>query len=376
MNQTRYRQLLLPVSLLVFLVPFHIMNGQTTLNPDISILPRFLAQTNDAEPGNDGSQKFSQVDFSFDELEIVAGSYLNPYARADVVVAISGPDLENPELSLEEAYATIMRGLPLDLNIKFGKYRIEFGKLNTVHPHAWSFVTQPLSQQRFLGEEGLNDLAVSLSVLLPTGDIYSRLNVDILRGSSFGGTIGIEDTTDANPAYGASSRLMGFFTTGDNSDLEVGISGLTGIHDPYNSRRFWYLNGDLKFKYRPSTYTSLLLQGEFLYNMRNASQDQDFNQFGVVKSVNSYGFFVFLDYQFLKSYSIGMRYDMSGTPYSSTDRLHAGSVYLGFYPVEETLAFRLQYQHTRSPEPGESQGVNFFGLQAMFSLGPHKAHPF
>jgi hypothetical protein len=372
MNRIACRLLFLPA----LLAPFHGLSAQTTLNPDISVIPRFLVETNDAEPASDGTRKFSQPDFSFQELELVAGAYLNPYARADVVLAIAGPDLESPELSLEEVYATILRGLPLDLNIRLGKYRIEYGKLNMVHPHVWSFVTQPLSQSRFLGEEGLNDLAVSVSILLPTGDVYSRLNVDLLRGGAFGETIGIEDTTGGNPTYGGSARLMGFFPLGDDGDLEIGVSGLTGIHDPYYSRRFWYVNGDLKYKYRPDMYTSLVIQGEFLYNMRNAGQDADFNQFGVVKKINSYGLYGFIDYQFLKIYSIGIRYDLSQTPYSTTDKIHAGSVFLGYYPVEETLGFRLHYQHTRSLEPGVTEYVNFIGLQAVFSLGPHKAHPF
>ena len=51
-------------------------------------------------------------------------------------------------------------------------------------------------------------------------------------------------------------------------------------------------------------------------------------------------------------------------------------VFAGYYPVEETLGFRLHYQHTRSLEPGVEESVNFIGLQAVFSLGPHKAHPF
>ena len=365
----------------LFLVPALVLHvqtivAQTTLNPDISFIPRFLLETNDRELSADGTREFSKPDFSFQELEIVAGAYLNPYARADVVLAIAGPDLENPELALEEIYATILRGLPLDLNVRLGKYRTEFGKLNIVHPHAWSFVTQPLSQQRFLGEEGLNDLAVGVSVLLPTGDLYTRFNVDLLRGESFQETIGIEDTTGKSPSYGGSARLMGFFSIDDDSDLELGVSGLTGIHDPYDSRRFWYVNGDFKYKYRPDSYTSLTIQGEFLYNMRTADRDADFNSFGSVKKIRSYGLFGFIDYQFLKIFSLGIRYDLSQTPYSTSDKIHAGSVFAGYYPVEETLGFRLHYQHTRSLEPGVEESVNFIGLQAVFSLGPHKAHPF
>jgi hypothetical protein len=45
--------------------------------------------------------------------------------------------------------------------------------------------------------------------------------------------------------------------------------------------------------------------------------------------------------------------------------------------VEETIGLRLEYQHTRTVIPGgEARAVNFIGLQTLFSLGPHKAHPF
>ena len=94
-------------------------------------------------------------------------------------------------------------------------------------------------------------------MLLPTGDIYSKLTVDLLRGSAIGEATGIEDTTGSSPFYATSARLMGFFPLGDDSDLEVGLSGYTGIHDPYNRDRFWYANLDFKYKYRPDAYTSL-----------------------------------------------------------------------------------------------------------------------
>ena len=51
-------------------------------------------------------------------------------------------------------------------------------------------------------------------------------------------------------------------------------------------------------------------------------------------------------------------------------------MFLGYYPVEETLGLRLEYQHTKTERPGASQSVNTIALQALFSLGPHKAHPF
>lgn len=353
-----------------------------SINPDISVIPAFQLQTNDGEKLGEGRRVFSRPDLSFQELEIAIQSYINPFAKADIMLALPGPDIEAGKLGLEEAYVTILRGLPLDLNLRFGKYRADFGKLNLMHPHAWPFVSQPLSQERFFGEEGLNDLGISASVLLPTGDIYSKLTVDLLRGSSIGEVVGMEDTTGSSPYYATSARLMGFFPLGDNSDLEVGLSGYTGIHDPYNRERFWYTNIDFKYKYRPDAYTSFVVQGEFLHNTRDASQDRDLNQFVDANgdpqrlSIGTSGMYLFADYQFMKQYSVGARFDWTESPYSAEEKAQGAALFFGYYPVEETLGLRLEYQHVKTDLPGASQSVNTITLQALFSLGPHKAHPF
>jgi hypothetical protein len=356
--------------------------AQTTLNPDISAITRFLVETNDGEKLDEGKREFSTPDLQFQEMEVGLQAYLNPYARGDIFLSIQGPDVESAKLGLEEAYVTVLRGLPLDLNLRAGKYRVEFGKLNMTHPHGWAFITQPLVEQRFLGEDGLNDLGLSVSALLPTGDVYTRLTVDVLRGLSVDGAAGIEDTTGAKPLYAFSGRLSSFFTLDDFRDVEVGLSGYTGIQDPYNDERFWYANVDFKYKYRPGSYTSLVIQGEFLINWRTASQNRQFVPFldaagnPEARTISSSGLYLFADYQFMKIFSVGARYDWAEDPYSVENRANAIGVFLGYYPVEETLALRLQYQNTNTTSPGTTQSVNYVGLQLMFSLGPHKAHPF
>jgi len=356
--------------------------SQTTVNPDISVIPRFLIESHDGEKLAQGKREFSRPDFTFQELELAIQAYLNPYAKADVLLTLPGPDVEAGKLGIEEVYATVVRGLPLDLNVRVGKYRVDYGKINLTHPHAWPFITQPLSQQRFLGEEGLNDLGISVSALLPTGDLYTKLTVDLLRGGAVPGVTGIPDTTGAKPFYANSARLMGFFSLSDNSDAEAGISGYTGIHDPYSRDRFWYMNLDFKYKYRPSMYTSLVLQGEYLLNKRNASRDQSVQPFRDARgnpeqrSITTSGLYIYADYQFFKSFDIGARYDWSESPYSKDDRGRAVAIFFGYYPVEETIGLRLQYQNTQTELPGNSESINWIGLQMLFSLGPHKAHPF
>jgi hypothetical protein len=251
-----------------------------------------------------------------------------------------------------------------------------------MHPHTWPFATQPLSQEKFLGEEGLNDLGISASILLPTGNVYTKLTADLLRGAAIAEAAGIEDTTGNQPFYSNSARLSSFFTLSDYSDLEVGLSGFTGLHDPYHHDRFYYANFDFKYKYRPSSYTSLTLQGEYLFNTRKARQDREFNPFldadgnPEQRTIHSSGLYLYTDYQFKKIYSIGGRYDWSQTPYSTDDQAQAFAFFFGYYPVEETLGLRLHYQHTKTELPSGSYTVNLIALQALFSLGPHKAHPF
>jgi hypothetical protein len=359
-----------------------IATAQTTINPDISVIPRFLIESNDGAALAEGKREFSRPDLTFQELEMVLSAYLNPFARGDVVLTLPGPDVEAGKLGIEELYATILRGLPGDVNLRIGKYRAEFGKLNQMHPHQWPFITQPLVAERFIGEEGLNDIGISLSALLPTGELYTRLTVDLLRGPSVGEGAGIEDTSGSPAYYAMSSRLSGFFPLSDVSDLETGVSCYTGIHDPFHRDRFWYWNLDAKFKYRPDMYTSLTLQGEVLVNRRDAQQDREYIPFTegsvgpVVRSIRSVGGYLYGELQFEKIYSAGLRLDYAESPYHAGDQARAVAFFAGYYPVEETIGVRLEYQHKIMGSGEEAQGVNTIALQVLFSLGPHKAHPF
>lgn len=359
--------------------------AQTTLNPDISVIPRFRVETNDGE-NLPTERKFSRPQFTLEEFELAIQAYLNPYARADIFLAKGGAG-EEP-IEIEEAFATFLRGLPGDINIRIGKYLAEYGKLNSLHPHAWPFLTKPLSLERFLGEEGINDLGLSVSFLVPTGDVlYTRFNIDVLAGNTvaaidprsgnLSGGPGYADTLGGKPFYANAARLMTFFPVSENSDIEIGLSSLTGIHDPYNNLRFYYGNLDFKYKWKPSSYTSLVLQGEALLNSRNVATGTDLRGNLITQSLTSSGFYLSGDYQFQKLFTLGTRYDWSQSPYSNDDKAQAIAIFFGYYPVEETTAFRLQYQHTRTSVPGaDVVAINSIALQFMFSMGPHKAHPF
>ncbi len=362
------------IVLLVMVVPVGI-TAQSVLNPDISVIPRFRIESGDA-----GRSSWTAPKFMLEELEVALQGNLNPYSRADIYLAKSGD--ENEPMEVEEAYATILRGLPFDLNLRVGKYLKDFGKLNSIHPHVWPFVSKPASLERFLGDEGVNDVGVSANFLLPTGDLYSRWNIDVFDGGTFhavdaasgavAGGIGLTDTVGVSTTTGVASRITCFIPIGEFSDLEVGLSGLTGIHDPYRDLRFWYADLDLKYKWKPDSYTSWTVQGEALLNRRSVDDGA-----GSTKRIVTGGAYVLIDHQFEKLYTVGVRGDWSQAPYADDDRAFGGAIWAGYYPVEESLALRLQWQSTTLQSPSVARStVNTVSLQVVFSLGPHRAHPF
>ncbi|MBI5464463.1 MAG: hypothetical protein HY966_05875 [Ignavibacteriales bacterium] len=355
--------------------------SQTTTNPDLSVIPRFRLESDNAKNSGD-ELKFGSPRFDLEETEIAIQGYLNPFARADIFLTKPGGGSE--PIEIEEAYATFVRGLPGDLNVRIGKFKAEFGKLNPQHPHAWPFLTMPLVLDRFLGD-GANDLGISASLILPTGDFYSRLNVDFLKGTTVqqidpmsgdvAGGMGLKDLSNSKTYSAVAARAMCFVPVQESSDLELGLSGMNGIHDPYNKYRFTYANLDFKYKWKPDAYTSLTVQGEALMNWRTIAVGNPLAPTGSA-DMQSSGFYVYGDYQFQKIFTIGARYDRAQAPYSKDDGAYAFSIFAGYYPVEVSTALRLQLQRTSTDAGGVTTNVNMIAVQFMFSLGPHKAHPF
>jgi hypothetical protein len=151
--------------------------------------------------------------------------------------------------------------------------------------------------------------------------------------------------------------------------------------------KYFYGGLDFKFKYKPDSYTSLVIQGEAILNHRDVIRGTDTDP--VIETISTYGAFIYFDYQFFKQFSVGAKYDFTygviGDDYSATtlsnDDLNTTSGiegWIGFYPVEETLAFRLstQYLFFNLDDDMTKDGETTITLQMVFSLGPHKAHQF
>ncbi|MCU0344535.1 MAG: hypothetical protein MUF28_12030 [Ignavibacterium sp.] len=378
--------------------------AQTSINPDISAIGTFNTYTNFIKD----TPEYGKLNFDMPEFELFVDGYLNPYARATFNVAY-----HDAEFHGEEIYAQVVRGLPLDVQIKAGKYLLGFGKINTIHPHAWSFIYRPLYQQIYFGDEGFNDIGANLSFILPTGDVYTALDLGVFKGDALINEHHHEDEHEAeeddehfemdrgnSPIF--VGRLGSFFSLGDFSNLEVGLSGSYGVYskmDFYTSidssaapdnraLNYFYSGIDFKYKYRPDSYTSFTIQGEALLNSKNVLRKDDFG-LDFQEEINTFGAFIYIDYQFNKIFSVGAKYDITygiigdETNYNTLandDQNKTSGIegWLGYYPFEETLALRLGIQHLmfNYADGSERDGETTINLQLIFSLGPHKAHPF
>ncbi len=359
------------------------ISAQTTLNPDLSAVGDFRAYSHNDKTRPDESEKFNLADPA---MEINVVGYLNPYARADMVVGWE----EGTNADIEEVYATILRGLPLNANLRVGKYLLEFGRLNSVHPHAYSFIKRPLVHEMFFGEEGLSDMAVRASFLLPTGNAYTEIMGAVLKGDALipdqpeeGEDAVAEESESAEKRHdpGFFGRVATSVALSDVSELALGTSVLNEVyalaeHDEAEEStvepdqlRAWVFGGDAKFKSKPSRYRTFQIEGEFLARV-DKQQDG-----GNIKSYGGYGY---LDYRFRQKYNVGGIFERVSRKESGAGKIIITKVtrtglFVGFAPVEETSLVRLAGHYT---EPDEGDGFWELTLQLIVSLGPHKPHNF
>ena len=379
-------------ALFLFVIVSGSINAQSSINPDISLIGTFNTFTNFIK----GTPEYGKLNFSDPEMELFVDGYLNPFARATANISF-----ENNSFGVEELYGNIVRGLPFDMQIKPGKFLVGFGKLNTVHVHVWPFLERPLFHQVFFGEGGLNDVGINFSFLIPTGDVFTNLDLGVFKGSSI---IPLTDSnaTDRgiNPIF--VGRLSTFWSLDDYTNLEVGLSSSYGSYSkgylnllgPFASLtdirtfNYFYSGLDFKFKYTPDSYTVLTVQGEGLLNNRDARR-YDLTGKPVMGRITNSGAFIYADYKFQKQFSFGVKYDYTAGIVGSEPTFYTLSnddknstqgieTWFSYYPVEETSVVRLGLQHlffnysNGTDRPAETT----IKLQFLFSLGPHKAHPF
>lgn len=344
-----------------------VARGQTLSNPDLSAIGdmRVIARTSETAD----SLGAEQLEFSFEELELAINAYLNPYMRADVFIGIHGL---GPEVEIEEAFLTVLRGLPLSLQLSAGAYLLDFGRLNSQHPHQWGWLERPLMQQTMFGEEGVRAVGVRATTLHAVGETAVTLSGSAFNGDALAGHehAAGEEAEEAAPKIMGSGRLSAFRQLSDTVSFEVGGSYLGGVYDPVENLKASIAGLDAKLRWRPDAYRSFVWIAEAMTSDRDVEDEES----GEISAVDAMGAFTSAELQWRRRWSAGAFFDWSEDASIPGAETTAAGGFFAFSPAEETARFSLVYRHQTSDLYAYDD--DSLTLQFLWSLGPHKPHAF
>ena len=332
-------------------LPYYGVAGSSAkiFNPDIAAVGTFRGVT-----GFGASRGTPSLEMQ--EGEVAFQAIVDPYARADVFLSFGEKGVD-----LEEGYLTLS-ALPGNFQVKAGKMRAAYGKVNTLHLHSLSWIDRPLVTQNLLnGEEGLSDAGLSVTRTIPApGQIFLEATAQAFRG----------DSGDTFQSYrrnhvGTAGHLRGYRDLSESTNLDLGFSYARG-HSPLGPRlvnQLYGLDATLRWKpLRRSIYRSFIARTEV-----------NWGRAGLLSGTSRpFGYYVSGEYQLARRWLLGGRFDQSDRLTDASLRDTGGSVLLTYRPSEFSQV-RGQLRRTRY---SEQVTANEFLFQFQFSIGAHGAHPF
>ena len=324
---------------------------------------------------------------------------LNLYAAVDPYFDLSATISFHPEgAALEEAYVKT-RGLPGGFQLKIGRFRSAFGRLNAQHLHVQEFSRPPLPYQLFLGEEGLSETGIHLNWVAPT-DFYLLFVLELLEGTnsfSFGnegfqigtsevrsasapglwvGTVKTSvDIGDLSLLTGVSYARGSIRAVAPDEEIPVGISGIANLGGV-----------ELTAKYFLDSYRWVALQSEYLVRTQRGTRYTVQDTLSVQQpfSRSQGGLYAQLVWRFHRRWAAGIQYNvlLQNTVELASQSLPLPSDLSSYrimleYDPSEYSRFRLQGEWDRSGFwEQRRQPVWQVLLEAIFAIGAHGAHPF
>jgi hypothetical protein len=353
--------------------------GSVLTNPNISLVVDTFGYTSNLrkeELEERGIEQRKGFNLRAAELFLFApvDSYFNLYAAIPIT---------EEEVELEEAYA-VTTSLPFGFQVKVGKFKSNFSRLDAQHPHAWDFADIALPYKAFLGEEALGGEKGVQVTFLPPLPFYTLLGAEILQGENdrlFGA-----DARSGPHAYTLFAKTS--FDTGDNSSLLFGPYVLFGkTHQPSEevldfrgNSNLWGVEAVWKWKEGKQGVT---LQGEYLHLSQSGSEITDPGTGDTIsRRLRRDGAYVQALYRYDR-WRAGARFDTLDI-FSDSLKLGGEEQDLGKTPWRTTASLefnpsefsriRLQYTHDRSSREGRAN--NEWWLQFIFGIGAHGAHEF
>ena len=365
-----------------------LFGGSAFTNPNLSVVfdtYGYSSNLTNDELANRGMPGFTtqgldqRQGFNVDSAELFFFSPVDPYFNfyANLPVTDAGIDIE-------EAYV-VTTALPEGWQIKGGKFKSNFSRLDAQHPHAWDFWDIALPYRAFLGNEGLGGEKGVQLTYLPSLPIYTLFGAEVLQGENallFGQ--GAEEKPHAFTFFVKSS-----VDTSDYSTLYFGPAVLFGKTDNTNVLPNSEVRGDsalydmeVVWKWKPTSRKALTIQSEYLLLTQSGTATDTTTAVSDTLRRKQDGFYIQGIYR-INRWGIGARYDTLnvfsdtfkqagiqknyGKPWRETASLE--------YNPSEFTRIRLQATHDKSDTViGRTNDEAI--LQFNFTVGAHPAHSF
>lgn len=368
--------------------PFERAGGGAAFTPDIAVIGRH-GGTFFVPRGYEGRNRFE-----LGELEIALQQPL--YTGMSFFATLAAGSDAGFAIGVEEAYASLSRPFQAPFDAVVGKRRLQFGKVNPLHPHAWRYADQPAPIGAFLGEEGLFGNGASINYTLPVKGLFANLELGLWKNDAAHVHAEEEehahtDTTrrrtllrtraeegdeehehHAEPGVGVvgdmpAARLWLSKAIGTSAEIEVGGSHAFGRAE--NGDNIRLTGADFTLRTFPSTFSRLQFQAESFWHNRNDRED------GTGSHTRS-GHYAMLSYAPDKYYEYGARYDNTRYPWPLEGRERSLSL-IATQKVTEATLVRLQLKfgdRTSDIYLPARKGFSEVFLQFIWGAGSHK-HP-
>ena len=333
--------------------------------------------------------------FTMPNTELTFDGAVDPYFKGFTNIVYKLNANGETGVELEEAYL-LTTSLPANLQLKVGQFFTEFGRQNPQHPHAWSFVDQPLVMNRMFGPDGLRSQGARLSWLLPTS-FFTEALVTVMN--STGGTAYSFRSDGSAEIHGGTPferpvqslrdllvapRISSSFDLSETQTLVVGTSGAFGPNNSGADARTRIYGVDAYYKWKPAAaregFPFVSLQAEAMSRRYAADARQAAGEaIGALPSeqLKDRGAYAQVLYGIRPRVVAGLRGDVvHGDPAAFVTDARADRTRISpnftWYPTEFSKV-RFQYNYDDSRAIGTDHS---FWVQFEFLLGAHAAHKF
>ena len=377
--------------------------GNNKYNPAISVILDGVFASYKNNPENytlsgyalGGEAGLAPEGFSLGHSEITLSNNIDDKFFGQLTLAIGEHD-GSTEVELEEAFFETL-ALGSGFSVRGGRFYSGIGYLNQQHEHAWDFQDAPLIYRGLFGNQYFDD-GLRLTYIAPT-DLFIELGSEVFAGGKYpaggqhsgvgswtafinlGGDIGVSHSWQTGVSYWSADgieRQYGGHDHGDVAEVPVfaGDSNIVGLNAIYK----WAPNGNyreqnvkLQFEYfdRDEEGDLILLNSDPV-EASTLSSRQD-------------GWYAQVIWQFVRTWSVGLRYDAADSDNTGSDEAvldEAGLVSFGHTPERASLVAqwlpseysRIRLQYNRDDSYQETDDQVF--LQYTFSIGAHGAHQY